>query len=55
MILGNSLVSVTRFFRSGVVVSEGCVSTEVVVVFVKSTDCETVNEPMFEKEVGPEL
>ena len=51
MSLSNSLVGVTRFFLSGVVLWEGCVSTEGMQVFVKSTDCETVNESMFEKEV----
>ena len=51
MILSNSLVGVTRFFLSGVVLWEGCVSTGGRLVFVKSTDCETVNESMFEKEV----
>ena len=51
MILSNSLVNVTRFFRCGGVASEVCVSTDAMGVFVKSTDCETVNESMFEKEV----
>lgn len=55
MILSNSLVNVTRFFLCGVVVSEFCVSMEVTAAFVETTDCETVNESMFEKEDVPEL
>ena len=51
MILSNSLVNVTHFFLCGVVVSEFCVSMEVTAAFVETTDCETVNESMFEKKM----